>query len=463
MHSEAEHLQKRILRKLDYHILPCLTLLWLVNYLDRSNVGNARIVGLERDLNLRGNQFNVAVTAFFISDLPLDRSATLFLKRIKANRWIPVMVVAWGFVTIMTCFVHDFGGLVTARFCLGMCVEFKFCTAAVPQVQFRTNDFSRIGMFYAGASMGGAFGGLLASAIVNMDGLGGLAGWRWIFILEGIATILIGVSMVYILPPDLMSAGFLTEEEKRHASLRDIQTWLTGIATLALIVTLYSYALFLPTIITGLGYSGQQAQLRTVPPYVPAVFLTVLVAYWSDRLRLRIPFALALLPLTIAGFVTAILAHDNETRYAAVFLIVAGAYPCTASVLTIIPNNTSGHYKRATSIGLLIALANCGGFISTFIFGLSKIVVLLRIHELGLPAVALRCFWHLEESEALEENATSEIDTSIVPCFSRASKAPTVKGTIYHTLTNLYLRKVELAKDSSAQTAILRSTADVPA
>ncbi|ESK84779.1 high-affinity nicotinic acid transporter [Moniliophthora roreri MCA 2997] len=136
--------------------------------------------------------------------------------------------------------------------------------------------------------MGGAFGGLLASAIVNMDGLGGLAGWRWIFILEGIATILIGVSMVYILPPDLMSAGFLTEEEKRHAimhftcasedsiasnndakeanpyggitasdeletfemgevwrGLRDIQTWLTGIATLALIVTLYSYALFL--------------------------------------------------------------------------------------------------------------------------------------------------------------------------------------------------------------------------
>ncbi|ESK84778.1 vitamin h [Moniliophthora roreri MCA 2997] len=69
MHSEAEHLQKRILRKLDYHILPCLTLLWLVNYLDRSNVGNARIVGLERDLNLRGNQFNVAVTAFFISDV----------------------------------------------------------------------------------------------------------------------------------------------------------------------------------------------------------------------------------------------------------------------------------------------------------------------------------------------------------------------------------------------------------
>ncbi|EEB99632.1 hypothetical protein MPER_00652, partial [Moniliophthora perniciosa FA553] len=99
--------------------------------------------------------------------------------------------------------------------------------------------------------------------------------------------------------------------------LRDIQTWLTGIATLALIVTLYSYALFLPTIITGLGYSGQQAQLRTVPPYVPAVFLTgmrsgsptlrwhltlfsVIVAYWSDRLRLRIPFVLALLPLTIA-------------------------------------------------------------------------------------------------------------------------------------------------------------------
>jgi len=235
-----------------------------------------------------------------------------------------------------------------------------------------------------------------------MEGVGGLAGWRWIFILEGLATIIASFLAAWVLPADVASAKFLSEEERSYAlkrlregdvtisggtseqqsqslsvstekekdirlgvtaaslnsiaspddrdltehfelgevirGLTDIQTWLTGIAYLGLIVSLYSYSLFLPTIITGLGYSGGAAQLHTVPPYVPAVVLTVIVAVFSDRLKWRGPFILICLPLAMIGYIIAITAKTNGTRYIAVFFMAAGVYPSGPCILYILPS-----------------------------------------------------------------------------------------------------------------------------
>ncbi|KAG6861601.1 hypothetical protein C0995_014508 [Termitomyces sp. Mi166 len=237
---------------------------------------------------------------------------------------------------------------------------------------------------HCAASLSGAFGGLLATAITKMEGVGGLAGWRWIYILEGLATIIASLISAFILPADISSARFLTEEERAFAlkrllasdvtistgssvlqpqsqstsdetgtqdifdsptvtnghfakkdveplelrevirGLTDIQTWLTGVAYLGLIVSLYSYSLFLPTIVSGLGYSGGAAQLHTVPPYVPAVILTVIVAVLSDRWSWRGPFILICLPFTAIGYILAITARTNDIRYLAVFFVAAG-------------------------------------------------------------------------------------------------------------------------------------------
>ncbi|KAJ3741154.1 MFS transporter [Lentinula detonsa] len=439
---------RRILWKLDCHVLPPLALLWLANFIDRSNVGNARIAGLETDTHLRGNQFNTVLAVFYVSYLLVEMPSNWILKRMGANRWLPIIVCAWGIVTTLTGLVHNFGGILAIRIVLGAC-EGGLLPGMILYLStiYKRHELQlRVGIFYASASLSGAFGGLLATAIIKMDGIGGLAGWRWIFILEGICTVLFCLVAVILLPADIASARFLTSEEREFAVARfnldlppklaqgtdgernsinigekekpeeyrrdnvsddltspgatqeeeefewrevmrgvlDIQTWLTAFAYFGLIVSLYSYSLFLPTIVAGLGYTGSAAQLHTVPPYVPAVVLTVIIAFLSDRLRWRGPFILICLPIAIVGYIIAITAKTNTGRYAAVFLMATGVYPSGPSILSILPNNSNGHYKRATTTALQLAIANCGGFVATFAYTPDQAPRYIRGHTISL-------------------------------------------------------------------------------
>ncbi|PAV20477.1 MFS general substrate transporter [Pyrrhoderma noxium] len=449
--EEYRRMARRILWKLDIHILPPLALLWLANFIDRTNIGNARIAGLQRDTHLVGNQFNTALAVFYASYIVSELPSNWILKRMKPNRWLPFIVGAWGVVTTLSGLVQNFRGLVVIRIMLGFC-EGGLLPGIILYLStiYKRHELQlRVGVFYASASLSGAFGGLLATAIIKIDGIGGLAGWRWIFILEGIVTVLFGLIATLVLPSDIASAKFLTEEERDFALARfrygnvtsrvplseaaqriqpekadsehtervrahqrpsqetvnqedeqfewrevirgctDVQTWLTGFAYLGLIVSLYSYSLFLPTIITGLGYSGGEAQLRTVPPYVPAVILTVVVAFLADRLKWRGPFILICLPMAIAGYILAIKAETNNGRYAAVFLMAAGVYPSGPCILSILPNNSSGHYKKATTTALQLMIANTGGFVATFAYTADQAPRYIRGHSISLAFVCL--------------------------------------------------------------------------
>ncbi|TFY81450.1 hypothetical protein EWM64_g2564 [Hericium alpestre] len=394
-----EHsLTRRVLWKLDIHILPPLALLWLANFIDRTNVGNARIAGLESDTHMKGNQFNTALAVFYVSYILVELPSNWVLKKMRPNRWLPLLVCLWGMVTTLSGLVQSFGGLVAVRIVLGICEGgiLPGMMLYLSTIYKRHELQLRVGIFYASASLSGAFGGLLASAIIKMGGIAGLEGWRWIFILEGIATCLVGAAAALVLPEGISTAKFLTEEEREFAEssrgitdkekegelmtevydtnnavvvvhqeeeqfewreiirgLVDVQAWLTGIAYLGIIVSLYSYSLFLPTIVAELGYS-------------------VVVAFLADRYKLRGPLIMICLPVNIAGYIMVIAAKSNEVRYAAVFLIAAGLYPTAPCILSIIPNNTSGHYKKATASALSLAVANTGGFVATFVYTQGK-------------------------------------------------------------------------------------------
>ncbi|THU81824.1 MFS general substrate transporter [Dendrothele bispora CBS 962.96] len=429
--SEAK-LTRRVLWKLDTHILPFLTLLWLANYIDRTNIGNARIAGLEKDLQLHGNQFNTALAVFYASYLVTELPSNWVLKRFTGRFWLPFIMILWGVITTLTGIVQNFQGLIAIRVFLGFC-EGGMLPGLVLYLStlYRPEELQvRIGLFYAGASLAGAFGGLLATAIIKMDGVGGLSGWRWIFILEGIATILLALVSMVCLPASLGKAKFLTADEREFAirrfrtshaveaiakvasessskSSRELAEsgdtrvvhqedegfeWFEvkrGIGMFGLIVTVYSFSLFIPTIVAGLGYTGASAQLHTVPPFVPAVVLTPIVSYFSDRLRWRGIFMLILIPIAIIGYIIAITATTNTARYAAVFLMATGLYPSAPCILAFMACNSSGHYKKATTTAAQLAVGNIGGFVATFAYTSNQAPKYITGHSISLGFAVL--------------------------------------------------------------------------
>jgi sugar phosphate permease len=163
-------------------------------YLDRTNVGNARLVNLEKDLGMKGLDYNIALSIFFPFYVAAEIPSNMMLKRTRPSIWFTFIMVCWGLIMLCMGFVHNLSGLLACRVFLGIAEGGLF-----PGVNFfitmwyrRTECGLRLAVFFSAATMAGAFGGLLARAISQMAGVGGRPGWSWIFILEGLITLVVG-------------------------------------------------------------------------------------------------------------------------------------------------------------------------------------------------------------------------------------------------------------------------------
>jgi MFS family permease len=255
----------------------------------------------------------------------------------------------------------------------------------------RTELALRIGIFYTAASLSGAFGGLLARGLNAIGHAGGLEGWRWIFIVEGLLTVFVGVVCFFILPNSIESARFLTAELKAHGRNRlgdqsqeheafswaevkrgifNLQVWLSALAYFSILCGLYSFGLFLPTIINSLKFAKDpnQAQLWTVIPYAVAAVCTVFVAILSDKLAMRGPIMLCTLPIAIIGYGVISTSTNAKVQYGMTFMMATGMYASVPCILSWNSNNSAGHYKRATTSALQLAIANAGGFVASFVY-----------------------------------------------------------------------------------------------
>lgn len=319
-------------------------------------------------------------------------------------------------------FVKDYTGLMIVRAFLGI-AEGGLLPGIVLYLSMmykRSETGFRLGLIYSAASLSGAFGGLLATGLYHIGNRGGQAGWRWILIIEGIMTVLVGVAAIFVLPATLDKARFLSKDERLVAQSRllndkpfhlddtgapvfdmepfqwsdvavavfSIRTWLSALAYMAILTALYSFGLFIPTIIKDLGYTAVRAQLFSVPPYAVAALLTVIASYISDRYKVRGPIMLAFLPLSIIGYAVIANAKSSSTKYGAVFLIAAGLYPSVPPVLVWLSSNYTRHYTRATAIGLQLAVANCGGFPAAFIYEAHQAPRYYKAHTIVMSMLA---------------------------------------------------------------------------
>lgn len=308
-------------------------------------------------------------------------------------------MLAWGAVSTLMGLCHNFTGFVFARFFLGITESGLF-----PGVVFylsmwykRTETHYRVALFFSAASLAGAFGGILAYGLGHMRGIGHLygapmKGWRWIFLIEGLITVVVAVGAYFFIYNYPATAEFLTDNERKFitnrlkgtdannaeefswtnvkAALKDYKCWLYGFGFHTMSLPLYTLSLFLPTIIKELGYTAAQAQLLTVPPYAIATILTVIVAVLSEKTQKRAPFILASSSVAIIGYVILLSTPHGKpaVSYVGTIFAAAGIYPSTAIVLSWPAANVSGQTKRATATAMTITIGNLGAVLGTQLY-----------------------------------------------------------------------------------------------
>ena len=156
-----------------------------------------------------------------------------------------------------------------------------------------------------------------------------------------------------------------------------------------ILIPIYSYSLFLPTIIKSLGYSAVVSQLFTVPPNFLAFLVVLASSFISDRIKMRGPPIIVGLLVAAIGYIMQLASHENSVKYAGTFFIAAGAFPCSPLVLAWLSNNLAPHYTKATGLGFQVAFGNCGAFVATFTYLTSDAPSYTVGHSINLGAIGL--------------------------------------------------------------------------
>ncbi|KAG5802607.1 hypothetical protein H9Q74_012918 [Fusarium xylarioides] len=391
--EERQAIEKKLMWRVDLALIPWLSFLYLLSFLDRTNIGNARLAGLELDLGMVKGDYNNALTIFFVSYAVVEPATNALLKKITPRLFFTLIILTWGLIMTLMGLVTNVKGLLAARFFLGMAEAGLF-----PGVNYYLSCWyksSEIGIrssiFFSAAALAGSFGGLLAAVIAKMDGIGGKPGWAWIFILEGLATVVAGLACWWLVFDWPATASFLSPDDqirvqrrlimdrqgrtaedfdKRHmfAALKDWKTYGYMLIYMGCLTPLYAFSLFLPTIIAGMGHAGTKAQLLSVPPYAVAAALTICVGFYGDRTRQRGYCNIAIVLLGIAGFAMLMATSNPTVQYVGVFLGAAGIYPTVPNTLSWLNNNTEGSLKRAFVLGVVVGWGNLNGVVSSNIY-----------------------------------------------------------------------------------------------
>ncbi|ETN45044.1 uncharacterized protein HMPREF1541_09920 [Cyphellophora europaea CBS 101466] len=396
--------RSKLVHKIDVRLTPVLAILYLISHLDRGNIGNANIEGLSVDLGLTGVQYNVALSILFVTYIIFEIPSNMLLKIYfdkKPSYYMGLLVTCWGIVMTMTGVVQNYAGLVVCRLLLGL-FEAGFFPGAIylcTQWYMPGELALRISYLYLTSALSSAFSGLLAAAIAEMDGAGGYEGWRWIFILEGIATVLLGVLTFKLLIDTPDQSKWLSPEEKRYLNIQafvkeggdfgrktkesnrlalrqTFMDWKLYVMSLLLFVNIaagYGVKLTMPAIIKGMGFENRNAQLMTAPPYIAGAISTVVSSKLSDRYYRRMPFIVIPWIIFIIGYavIMSFGAHTADNvgpSYFAVFLVCIGLFPVNPAITSWTANNIAPASKRAIGLAFYVSVGNIGGVLAGFMF-----------------------------------------------------------------------------------------------
>ncbi|KAI2729631.1 hypothetical protein CBS147333_1797 [Penicillium roqueforti] len=449
---------KRLLHKVDWHLLPFLILMYLLNFLDRNNLSQARLGTLEEDLDMEGTDYNLATSILFIGYLLMQLPSNLLLTRVRPSLFLGIAMAIWGVISACQAAVQSFSGLIATRFFLGF-VEAPFFPGAVMLMSswYTRQELShRIAWFYAGSSLANAFGGLIGAGVLgNLDGAHGIAGWRWLFIIEGCITVGISLLAAIFLPNYPASTPWLDEQEQAYAqwrlmhdageadevsstSIKDALGLVFADKRIYLFILLQHVSLlsqnfqyFFPTIVQTLGYGKVETLLITAPVWIATFFVSLLVTWSSGKTNDRSLHIICLMMVSMIGGVIATATTNLGAKFFAMFLMPMGAVSAYQIIVAWVANSFPRPLvKRSAAIAIANMIGNTASIYGSYMWPSSSgpryipggsataaIALFVALVALVIRLVHIRMNKRLDETESsgdIISSDTNDLETRAV-------------------------------------------------
>lgn len=416
--------------KMDIQILPVCVLLYLLAYIDKSNISQAMLdgknlpngkvedPGILTSLNMTPHEFSIALTVLFPTYMAFQLPSNLIIRKIGPRIWIPTLALTWGVVETLQGLVTSKAGLYINRIFLGLAeagltpgITLLLTFFYVPkELQFRQ------AFYFTGASLSGSFSGLLATALRKMDGISGQHGWQWVFYIEGIFTVAVAILCYFIIPNGPRGCFMLSPLERElimerqhaptyryqdlpHLALKlkevkfeptsenegqlltppwykevlrtfiDERVYLTGILGFCVSLPIFSFTNFMPSIIKGMGdYSTAKSMLLSCPPFAASFVYSLCMAFVADRLQLRYLSVTLSFIITLVGLAVLWGCNEPMHRYGGIFMVAAGSYSGPPCMFAWMANNSAGYYKRTSALAFVHMMDNASGLVAAWLF-----------------------------------------------------------------------------------------------
>jgi len=388
---------KRLRLKVDLKFLPLCAFIYLLNYLDRGNIGAAKIMNEETNddiLSATGTTtygYSTAVSLFSLAYATFEIPSNWIMKRfVRPSLWLSFLLFGWGALTLGFTGVQTYAQIVILRFFIGV-FEAGFYPGIIYFITmwYPVHERSlRIALVGSSSSAAGAFNGAIAYGVGHLNGTAGLEGFRWLFMIEGIITLFCVPIMLWTVPDYPKRAKWLDEDDKQyiedriklrgggytkaHATKNEVLTTMFHprmvahyFAYLCDMIPLGSMTFFAPTIVDGLGYGSLQANLMTVPPWIFGYCVCLLLAWSADTHNARGWHVAASSTVGFIGWlVQAVLPADAyKARYAMLFLCASGAFPSANPLSGWVTSNV----PSITTMFLAVAIHNSGAGVGSLI------------------------------------------------------------------------------------------------
>jgi MFS family permease len=372
----------------------------LFQYMDRSNIGNAKIAGMEEALNLSDTQYSLAINLFQVSYIVFSVPSNMILTRMRPSIYIPTIMFLWGIVVAAKASITTPAQLWGLRFALGA-LEAGFSPAVLHIFSMwykKSEQTKRFMVFWLAGILGSAFGGILAGAIASgLDGAHGIPGWRWLFLIEGVITC--GCALLaplVLLDPPATCSKFTVEERALAVSRQELDGqninvekerrmkipkalwyaitkpahWIIFVAFM-MVDGSFSIAYFYPTLVEGLGYSSTTAQFMTAPLYICAVPAAIILSILGDKHPSRRAYYLSATMLLGAVFSAVTAGVTNVTaRYVLLCFLNMGLY-CTVPLALAFSTSSMGAVEpevRSIALAWMTGLGNLAQVYNSYIW-----------------------------------------------------------------------------------------------